>query len=124
MTRGPWRTPRAAVALTGVIGLVLLSLLLAGSFPAGHGVALRPADASGQSWAPGAEDALLSSLPPRNSGVTARHVSSLWTALRAERRPETGQVPSPGGPEPGAGAIRHPQQEAHRAAGSRSPPLI
>ncbi|MEV0203415.1 hypothetical protein [Nonomuraea sp. NPDC050691] len=120
---GPWRTPRGSATFTGVVGLVLLSLLMIGSLPAWHGgdPAHRPA-AAGQTWVPGAGDGQLSSLPPQNASVREHHV--LWLALRGERATEAAHVPLLPAPGLDSAAIRDPQQVGHRATGSRSPPLI
>ncbi|MEV1175937.1 hypothetical protein [Nonomuraea sp. NPDC049784] len=121
---GPWRTPRGSIALIGVMGLVLLSLLLVGASPAGGGGGTAySGSSSSPSWTPAAWDAELSSLPPQPAGVREHHVLSLWPPLRGERGGETAHpalLPSPG---TGADAVRDPQQLAHRTAGSRSPPV-
>ncbi|GAA4951251.1 hypothetical protein GCM10023334_066100 [Nonomuraea thailandensis] len=108
------------------MGLVLLSLLLVGaSWGSGSGGAgLRAGMPYWPAWSlddPGAE---LSTLPPQATGVREHHVLSLWPPLRGERQAEAGHLallPSPGHDE---AAIRDPQQFAHLATGSRSPPLI
>ncbi|MFC4120584.1 hypothetical protein [Nonomuraea zeae] len=122
---GPWGTPRGSIARTGVMGLVLLSLLLAACSYARYGgsAAAHPsAFGSGQAWSLGAWDAQLSGLPPQTGGAREHHVLSLWPPLRGERQDEArlALLPAPG---LGAEQVRDPQQFAHHASGSRSPPL-
>ncbi|SPL97996.1 unnamed protein product [[Actinomadura] parvosata subsp. kistnae] len=122
---GPWRTaPRRSIAFTGVMGLVLLSLLVVGaSWTSGTGFGLPSGTAYEQVWSlgdPGAEPA---GLPPQATSVREHHVLSLWPPLRGERQAEAAQpalLPSPGHDE---AALRDPQQLAHLPTGSRSPPL-
>jgi hypothetical protein len=108
------------------MGLVLLSLLLVGaSWGSGSGGSgLRAGVPYGPAWILGDPAAELSSLPPQATSVREHHVLSLWPPLRGERQAEAGHLallPSPGHDE---AAIRDPQQFAHLATGSRSPPLI
>ena len=104
------------------MGLVLLSLLL--TFVASAwsgGAAPWPAKEAGPIWSAGTDDALLSTLPPQPSTGREHHVLALWPPLRGERHSQTRLplLPSPG---TDAERIRDPQQPAHRASGSRSPP--
>ncbi|MEV0228749.1 hypothetical protein [Nonomuraea sp. NPDC050786] len=121
--RGPWRTPQGSIALAGVMGLVLLSLILAGvSAWASGGPAVGQSTASAQAWSTGGWDTDLSSLPPQAIGAREHHVLSLWPPMRGERHAEHAHLallPSPGS---GMDPLRDPQQLAHRTAGSRSPP--
>ncbi|GAA5037191.1 hypothetical protein GCM10023259_000340 [Thermocatellispora tengchongensis] len=108
------------------MGLVLLSLLLAGTSGAwnGAGPARLSGLSSGLAWTLGASDAELSSLPPQAAGAAREHhVLSLWPPLRGDRHGRAAHLTLLPPPDP-AGAIRDPQQLAHRTAGSRSPPLI
>lgn len=119
---GPWRTPRGSIALVGVLGLVLLSLLLAGSSPAWNDG--ETVHRGSPSWTLGGWDAELSSLPPQTAGAREHHVLSLWPPPRGERGGEAAHLALLPSPRPGADAVRDPQQFAHRTSGSRSPPLI
>ncbi|SEL92791.1 hypothetical protein [Nonomuraea pusilla] len=123
---GSWRTPRRSIAFIGVMGLLLLAFLLVASSPAWYGSdpAHRSAAASGQSWALGASDAQLSGLPPQGGGAREHHVLSLWRPLRGDRHALAAHLPLLASPGLDPGGIRDPQQLGHRAAGSRSPPLI
>ncbi len=106
------------------MGLVLVSLVLAGTLPAAAGPdpASRTAAAS-QSWTDGAGDSRLSSTPPQATG-SAREHHVLWLALRVPRSDRAAHLRLLPAPDLDPGAIRDPQQLAHRTAGSRSPPLI
>lgn len=120
---GSWRAPRGSIAFTGVMGLVVLSLLLFGLTPVWNGAA--PAHPGGTSsspaWTPGASDAGLTSLPPQATSVREHHVLSLWPPPhRQGEHAHLALLPSPGAD---TDAIRDPQQLGHRTAGSRSPPL-
>ncbi|MEV0830248.1 hypothetical protein [Nonomuraea rubra] len=123
---GPWRTPRGSIAFTGVMGLVLLSLLLVGASwgaGGGRGSGMPAGVPYWPAWSLGDSGAELTSLPPQATSVREHHVLSLWPPLRGERQAEAGHLallPSPGHDE---AAIRDPQQFAHLATGSRSPPL-
>ncbi|MET8158449.1 hypothetical protein ABZT47_18905 [Sphaerisporangium sp. NPDC005289] len=122
---GPWRTPRGSIAFAGVMGLVLLSLVLAGAaWTAGRGgPAVAQSPASGPQWKPGAWDADLSGLPPQAGGAREHHVRSLWPPTRGERHGELAHLallPSPG---PETDTLPEPQRLAHLTTGSRSPPL-
>ncbi|MEV0151786.1 MULTISPECIES: hypothetical protein [unclassified Nonomuraea] len=123
---GPWTTPRGPIARGGVMALVLLSLLLSVCSYAryggdtGHGAPPVP----GQAWSLGAWDAQLTSLPPQNASAREHHVLSLWPPPRRERHDAAAHLALLLPPSPEAHQIRDPQQLAHRAAGSRSPPLI
>ncbi|MFG3438436.1 hypothetical protein ACGF0J_14425 [Nonomuraea sp. NPDC047897] len=109
-------------AHAGVLALVLLCLLLAGSAPTSYGGPAQRGVPAGDAWVLGAWDTGLSStLPQATPTGREHHVPALWPALRAE----------PAGPVPAARARglapdgpRDPQQIGHRAPGSRSPPLI
>lgn len=122
---GPWRTPQGSIAFAGVMGLVLLSLVLVGaSCKASYGgPTVAQSSTSGPAWELGGWDADLSSLPPQAGGARAHHVLSLWPPMRGERHGESAHLallPTPGSD---ADTLREPQQPAHRATGSRSPPL-
>ncbi|MBB4701611.1 hypothetical protein [Sphaerisporangium siamense] len=121
---GPWRTSRGSIALVGVMGLVLLSLLLAGFSRqwSGVGTDLRGVSSS-TSWNLDAWDTELPSLPPQAAGTREHHVLSLWPPLRGERDGEAAHPSLQASPRSGTDAVRDPQQFAHRTAGSRSPPL-
>lgn len=117
-----WRAPGGCLAHAGVLGLVLLSLLLAGSAPTSYGGPARPGALAGDAWVLGAWDTQLSgTLPQAAPSGREHHVLSLWPAPRGEQagHPPAGPARSlaPVGP-------RDPQQVGHRAPGSRSPPLI
>ncbi|MDF2706928.1 MAG: hypothetical protein K0R62_2580 [Nonomuraea muscovyensis] len=116
------RAPGRCFAFAGVLGLVLLCLLLAGSAPTPYGGTAQRAAVAGDAWMPGAWDSHLSStLPQTASSAREHHVLSLWPGSRRE---PAGHVP----PRPVRGnapdGLRDPQQFGHRTAGSRSPPLI
>jgi hypothetical protein len=106
------------------MGLLLLSLFLSGSLPAWHGgdPGHRPAGDSA-TWVLGAGDARPSSLPPQTPRAWEHPAPSLWAAVRGARS-VSAETPRPAVAHPGADGIRRPQQFAHRAAGSRSPPLV
>ncbi|NRQ40582.1 hypothetical protein HII36_53565 [Nonomuraea sp. NN258] len=121
---GPWRTPRGPIAFTGAMGLVLLSLLLAGSLFGAYGEdsAGRAPLTSGETWSAGVWDMRMPSLPPQGLSMREHHVLSLWPRLRDDRRAAVAHLallPTPGRD---AHELRDPQQFAHRTAGSRSPP--
>ncbi|MER6828998.1 hypothetical protein ABT352_23665 [Streptosporangium sp. NPDC000563] len=119
---GPWRTPQGSIALVGVMGLVLLSLVLAGaSCKVSCGAStVTQSSASGPVWEPGGWDADLTGLPPQAGDARAHQVLSLRPLTRGELA-HLVLLPSPGSD---ADALREPQQLAHRITGSRSPPLI
>ncbi|MFB9883402.1 hypothetical protein ACFFMN_36280 [Planobispora siamensis] len=108
-----------------MMGLVLLSLVLAGApVMVGGGSAAAQGSASGPVWSLGGWDIDLSSLPPQAGGAREHHVLSLWPPMRGERHGELAHLallPSPGSD---ADVLRDPQQLAQRTAGSRSPPLV
>ncbi|MBB3732960.1 hypothetical protein [Nonomuraea dietziae] len=120
---GPWRTPQRSIAFAGVMGLVLLSLALAGvSGWASGGPAVGQISTSGPAWSLVGWDTELSALPPQAGGAREHHVLSLWPPVRGERHgtlPHLALLPSPGSD---TDTLRDPQQLAHRTAGSRSPP--
>lgn len=124
---GPGITSRRFISpRDGVMGLVLLSLLVAGAFSVawyGGGPAGLSGTSAGQVWLAGAYKDKLSSLPPQAGNAREHHTLSLWPPLRGTRNGEAAHLallPSPGSDGP---AIRDPQQVGHRTAGSRSPPL-
>lgn len=122
---GPWKAPQGSIAFAGVMGLVLLSLVLAGASckVSCDGPTVARSSASVPAWELGGWDADLSSLPPQAGSARAHHVLSLWPPTRGERHGESAHLvllPSPGSD---ADKLREPQQLAHRTTGSRSPPL-
>lgn len=120
---GPWRAPRGPIALCCVVGLVLLSLLVAGPSYA-DGQPPPPPLSAGDGWSPSAGDDRLPSLPPQASSGREHHVLSLWPPLRGTRQSEAAHLALLPAPASEAVAIRDPQQVGHRTAGSRSPPSI
>ncbi|MEV4474897.1 MULTISPECIES: hypothetical protein [Nonomuraea] len=123
---GPGLTLRGFIAPRGgVMGLVLLSLLVATTFSVawyGGGQVGLSGGSAGQVWLAGAYKDKLSSLPPQAGNAREHHTPSLWPPLRGTRNGEAGHLallPSPAADGP---AIRDPQQFGHRTAGSRSPP--
>lgn len=121
---GPWRTPRGSIAFTIAMGLVLLSLVLAGA--AGRtstGPAVAQGSASGPVWELSGSGADLTSLPPQASSAREHHVLSLWPPLRGERHSELAHLALLPALGSDPGMLREPQQLAQRTAGSRSPPL-
>ncbi|MFI0423196.1 hypothetical protein [Spongiactinospora sp. 9N601] len=116
---------RGSGTLCGVLGLVLLSLLVATAFPgtaAGPASSSAPGPAKAWSWSP--LDGGLIGLPPQPANVREHHVQSLWPPPpRGDRLGEAAYampLTVPGAPDD---TFRDPQQLTHRAAGSRSPPL-
>ncbi|MEV4161840.1 hypothetical protein [Nonomuraea dietziae] len=109
--------------MAGVMGLVLLSLALAGvSCWASGGPTVRQVSTSGPAWSLGGWDTELSTLPPQAGGAREHHVLSLWPPRCGERHGTPAHLallPSPGSD---TDTLRDPQQLAHRTAGSRSPP--
>ncbi|MEV4115703.1 hypothetical protein [Nonomuraea sp. NPDC049695] len=122
----PWSTPRGSIPLGGVMGLVLLSLLMAGASLGwcGGDPATRSAPVSSQTWGSHALDDGLSSLPPRAGSVREHHVLSLWPPLRGMRHVAAAHLALLPAPAPDGDVIGDPQQFGHRIAGSRGPPLI
>lgn len=120
---GSCRAPRGPIALCCVVGLVLLSLLVAGPSYADDQTAPRPLSA-GHAWTPDKGGDRMPSLPPQASSGREHHVLSLWPPLRGARHAEAAHLPLLPAPGSDAAAIRDPQQVGHRTAGSRSPPLI
>ncbi|MGR6915483.1 hypothetical protein ACU635_14660 [[Actinomadura] parvosata] len=127
--RGPWRTPHGSIAFSGVMGLVLLSLIALMLAGAGGGAVAAPGPAmaaqasAGHMWAPGGQDVDLSSLPPQAGNVREHHVLSLWRVVRGTGQAEAAHLALLAGPGADRDLLRDPQQLAHRTAGSRSPPL-
>ncbi|MEV6862835.1 hypothetical protein AB0M44_17775 [Streptosporangium subroseum] len=122
---GPWRTPQGSIAFAGVMGLLLLSLVLAGASckASGGGPTVAQDSASGPAWKLGGWDTDLPSLPPQAGSAREHHVLSLWPPMRGERHGELAHLtllPSSGSD---ADTLREPQRPAHRTTGSRSPPL-
>ncbi|MFI6920261.1 hypothetical protein ACIBIZ_09915 [Nonomuraea spiralis] len=120
---GPWRTTRGPIALCCVVGLVLLSLLVAGPSYADDQTSAHPFS-SGHEWNPDKGGDRMPSLPPQASSGREHHVLSLWPPLRGMRHAEAAHLTLLPAPGTDAAAIRDPQQIGHRTAGSRSPPLI
>ncbi|RBQ21318.1 hypothetical protein DP939_00920 [Spongiactinospora rosea] len=117
---------RGSGTLSGVLGLVLLSLLVATAFPgAAAGPAAAPAaPAAVQAWSWSPLDDGLIGLPPQPANVREHHVQSLWPPPpRGDRYAAAAHPMPPAAPGAPDDTIRDPQQFAHRAAGSRSPPL-
>ncbi|PZG27124.1 hypothetical protein C1I98_33520 [Spongiactinospora gelatinilytica] len=118
---------RGSGALCGVLGLVLLSLLVATAFPGtAAGPASSSASASGAakawSWSP-LDDGLIG-LPPQPANVREHHVQSLWPPPpRGDRLGDAAYAMPLTVPGALDDTFRDPQQLTHRAAGSRSPPL-
>jgi hypothetical protein len=108
------------------MGLVLLSLLIAGASCGWYGgdPATRSALASSQTWGAHSGDDALSSLPPQAASIREHHVLSLWPPQRGMRHSEAAHLALLPAPGPDGDAIGDPQQFGHRTAGSRSPPLI
>ncbi|KAB8193049.1 hypothetical protein FH608_022205 [Nonomuraea phyllanthi] len=123
---GPWQTPHRSIARTGVMGLVVLSLLLVTLTWAWNGADADqgPTPASGHALGLGAWDAHLSTLPPQAGSAREHHVLSLWPPLRGARHSSSAHLALLPAPGLDAEHVRDPQQLAHRTAGSRSPPLI
>lgn len=104
------------------MGLVLLSLLVAGASATGFGDG--PYTSSAVTAGPGSGDDHLSSLPPQTASLREHHVLSLWPPPRSERSDEVAHLTLPPTPGHGSDAVRDPQRFAYGTAGSRSPPLI
>jgi len=121
---GPWKTPQWSIALVGVMGLVLLSLVLVGaSCKASCDLTVTKSSASEPVWEPSGWDTDLSSLPPQAGEARAHHVLSLRPPMRGERHGELAHLTLLPVSGSDADALREPQQLAHRTTGSRSPPL-
>ncbi|MEU6798504.1 hypothetical protein ABZ907_42985 [Nonomuraea wenchangensis] len=126
--RGPWRASRGSIAPTGVMALVVLSLVALSLLPAGvlgwAGGSSAAQAAAAPVWSVGGLDADPEGLPPQGNNVCEHHVLSLWPPLRGASGDTLAHLalsPSPGAD---ADAFRDPQQLAHRTAGSRSPPAV
>ncbi|WP_143082476.1 hypothetical protein [Nonomuraea wenchangensis] len=124
--RGPWRASRGSIAPTGVMALVVLSLVALSLLPAGvvgwAGGSSSAHAAAAPVWTANDLDADPEGLPPQGNNVCENHVLSLWPPLRGTSHNTLAHLaltPSPGSD---ADAVRDPQQLAHRTAGSRSPP--
>ncbi|MDF5758013.1 hypothetical protein [Spongiactinospora sp. TRM90649] len=122
--RGPLRAARGSIAPVSVVGLTLLCLLLSALTQS----AWNGGGAAGRTWPPvtalwglDATDADLASLPPQPAGVREHHAPPMWPLPRAARAGAADRPAPPARAVP-AEPIRDPQQLAHRAAGSRSPP--
>lgn len=128
---GPWgtTTPRGSLALCGVMGLLLLSLLAAGLMAGapsgwnGPDLVTRSALAPSSTGDEHAGDDGLASLPPQAAGVREHPALTLWPPVRGTHD-EAAHLALLPGPRPDADLTGDPQQVAHRTMGSRSPPLI
>ncbi len=119
-----WRSRSGSTAFSVAVGLLALALMLVASSPAWYGDdQTRLQTGAAQVWAPGGWMAQPSTTPA--TAFASEHPPAFWRL----RNPATwGAADSlaslrvPTWPDPGA--IRSPQQTAHRTAGSRSPPAI
>ncbi|MEU5869643.1 MULTISPECIES: hypothetical protein [unclassified Nonomuraea] len=115
--------PRGPIALCCVVGLVLLSLLVAGPSYADGQATAHPLSA-GHEWTPDKGGDRMPSLPPQVSSGREHLTLTLWPPPRGGRHLQAAHLALLPAPGPDAAAIRDPQQVGHRTAGSRSPPLI
>ncbi|MEU8267201.1 hypothetical protein AB0B89_08530 [Sphaerisporangium sp. NPDC049002] len=116
------RSAHGSTAFTSVVGLLLLALALVASTPAWYenDPGAEPSGVATDVWAPTGWIVETSTTPPM-SYPGLEHPPAHW--LRQAPAPDAGAPASllvPVWPDPGA--IRSPQQTAHRTAGSRSPP--
>lgn len=119
-----WRSGSGSTAISVAVGLLALALMLVASSPAWHGDdQARSRTGAAQAWAPGGWMAQPSTTPA--TAFPSEHPPAFWR-LRNPAGSATADslvaLPFLAWPDPGA--IRSPQQTAHRTAGSRSPPAI
>jgi hypothetical protein len=114
------RSVYGSTAFAMVVGLLMLALMFVASSPAWYGSdpAHRTTNAAVEVWAPGAWMAQSSTVPAGT--IAPEHPPVVWRLRHmmavAEQPPLLTLV------WPDQGAIRSPQQMAHSAGGSRSPP--
>ncbi|MEO3796457.1 hypothetical protein ABGB14_40195 [Nonomuraea sp. B10E15] len=110
---GPWNTPCRLI----VLSLVLVCSLVAGASSVWH-AAGDPVAQEATTWSPGTTEHRLTGLPPQLS--TGREPLVPESGARQGDAAHLALLPPPHG----SAAVGDPQQLGHRAAGSRSPPLV